>query len=155
MKKLIFAFFLVIVAAIGVLSISSADNTSSMTAAMAPTIVTPSSLKWTPITGVAGAWQATVWGDPTKTGLFVVRLKLADGTKVPAHWHTNTERVTVLSGTLMVGVGDSNDAAKMMSLGPGTFAVMPAKVHHYAMAKGDTIVQIGGEGPETMDMVKQ
>jgi uncharacterized RmlC-like cupin family protein len=151
MKKLVLALFLAMIASIGALSSSSADTMSSATAPTA-TIVTPASLKWAPMKGLPGAWQAVVWGDPTKTGLYVMRLKLADGTKVAAHWHTGSERVTVLSGTLMFGVGNMMDV--MSAYGPGTFIVIPAKVHHHAMAKGETIVQVGGNGPFDIHWVK-
>jgi quercetin dioxygenase-like cupin family protein len=115
----------------------------------------PDSLKWTPVNGISGAWQANVYGDPTAAGTFyTVRMKLSDGTKIPIHWHSSNERVTVLSGNLMVGVGDSVDMASMKTLGPGSFVYIPATLHHYAMAKGDTMIQISGPGPMTLNVVK-
>jgi len=154
MKRTALLAGLVAAVAIGLASASSADTTSSSTAA-APTIVTPDSLTWTPVKGIPGASMAVVYGDPTKAGsVYTMRLKLADGTKVPIHWHDQDERVTVLSGTFMVGVGHSFDMASMKALGPGSFVFMPAGVHHYAMAKGETTVQITGPGPFTMNMMQ-
>ncbi len=155
MKRAALLAGLVAAVAIGLASASSADTMSSTTAAAAPTIVTPDSLTWTPVKGIDGAQMAVVYGDPTKAGsTYTMRMKLADGTKVPIHWHDQDERVTVLSGAFMVGVGHSFDVASMKTLGPGSFVFMPAGVHHYAMAKGETIVQITGPGPFTMNMMK-
>ncbi|GAC1463854.1 MAG: hypothetical protein PVSMB1_14100 [Gemmatimonadaceae bacterium] len=61
--------------------------------------------------------------------------------------------MTVLQGTLMVGLGDTVNAAKMVALPAGSFASVPKGLHHYAMAKGVTIIQISGMGPESMTMV--
>ncbi len=63
-------------------------------------------LKWTPI--IKGCDLATVSGDPSaEGGSFVVRIRCADGGKIPAHWHPNDENVTVLKGTFLVGMGES------------------------------------------------
>jgi quercetin dioxygenase-like cupin family protein len=154
MKNATLNFCLAILAVVALAGVASADTMSSSVAA-APTIVTPDSLTWTPVKGIDGAQMAVVYGDPTKAGsVYTMRLKLADGTKVPIHWHDQDERVTVLSGTFMVGVGHSFDMASMKALGPGSFVFVPAGVHHYAMAKGETIVQVTGPGPFTMNMMK-
>ncbi|HEV2037365.1 MAG TPA: cupin domain-containing protein [Candidatus Eremiobacteraceae bacterium] len=154
MKKTFLILALAVITAIGVLSIVSADMPSAMATATT-TIVTPDSLKWTPVKGIDGAWMATVYGDPTKAGsLYTIRLKLADGVKVPVHWHDDTERVTVLSGTFLFAAGHSWDASALKPLTPGTFMLIPAKLHHYASAKGETIVQSTGTGPMTMNLMK-
>lgn len=119
-----------------------------------PTIVTPAQLHWIPGTGaMAGADVAVISGDPTKAGPYVIRLRLPDGGKFAPHFHGDTENVTVLEGTLMVGLGDTVDPSKMMALPAGSFVSVPKGVHHYAMAKGTTIVQIHGVGPATMTNV--
>lgn len=152
MKRVAFTLWLAIVAAVGLMSAAPADTMSSSMAA-APVIMTPGSLTWTPIKGIDHAWMAVVYGDPNKAGsLYTVRIKLANGAKAPVHWHSDSERLTVLSGMFMVGVGKSFDMASMKALAPGSFVFMPAGVRHYAMGKGETIVQITGRGPMTMNM---
>src|SRR6266849_9504498 len=60
-------------------------------------------LKWTPI--IKGCELAPVAGDFNAEGApFVLRLRCADGTKIPAHWHPTDENVTVLKGTFLVGM---------------------------------------------------
>ena len=120
-----------------------------------PTIVTPSQVHWTAGTGpMAGAQVAVISGDPSKPGPYTMRLRLPDGGKFPPHFHGDIENVTVLQGTVLVGIGDKVDPAKMIALPAGSFVSVPAGLHHYAAAKGDTIIQIHGMGPSSMTMVK-
>jgi hypothetical protein len=95
----------------------------------------------------AGAKMAVLQGDPNKPGPFTVRLKVGDGYKVAPHWHPTAENLTIISGTFNVGTGDTADASKTTALTAGGFATMPAKMHHFAWAKGPTEVQIHSEGP--------
>lgn len=95
-----------------------------------------------------GAQLAVLEGDPmASSGDFTIRLKMPDGYKVGPHTHPNRENVTVLSGTLKVGMGDQFDADKMMSFGAGSFAYLDPSMHHYAGASGETVIQIHGMSP--------
>jgi len=106
-------------------------------------------VKWSPVPPniAAGAQLAVISGDPSKEGLFVMRLKMPAGYKVPAHYHPQYENVTVLTGEFHVGMGDKLDTDKGMLLRPGGYVEAPAKMHHYAWVTSDTIVQIAGPGP--------
>lgn len=95
-----------------------------------------------------GAQLAVLEGDPgASTGDFTIRLKMPDGYRIPPHWHPKRENVTVISGTFKVGMGDSFDESKMGNFGAGSFAFMDPSMHHYAMASGETIVQVHGMSP--------
>jgi quercetin dioxygenase-like cupin family protein len=95
-----------------------------------------------------GAQAAVLEGDPNgTTGTFTIRLKMPDGYKIPAHWHPKRENVTVISGALTVGMGDSFDESKMMTFPAGSFAYLEPRMHHYAMSSGETIVQVHGIAP--------
>ena len=75
--------------------------------------VQPDALKWSaPVAYAKGAQLAVVQGDPTKEGMYVVRLKVPAGFKIPAHTHPNDENVTVLSGSFNIGTGDKLDETK-------------------------------------------
>jgi quercetin dioxygenase-like cupin family protein len=63
------------------------------------------------------------------------------------HWHPTDERLTVISGTFNVGMGDTWNDSALTTLKAGDFAKMPKQMHHYAGAKRETIVQIHGTGP--------
>lgn len=131
------------------------SGTSALASGTAPTIVAPEQIQWMPGSGpLKGAQVANLYGAPAKSGPFVTRIRMPDGLKLAPHYHPVLENVTVLQGTLMVGVGDKMDTAKMIALPAGSFVAIPANVHHYAMAKGDTIIQLNDVGPWAMNPVK-
>lgn len=96
-----------------------------------------------------GAEMAVLQGDPHVAGeVFTVRLRFPDGYVVPAHWHPTDEHVTVISGTLLVGLGDSFDEKTLLPpLESGGFITAPANVNHFATARGETEVQVHAMGP--------
>jgi quercetin dioxygenase-like cupin family protein len=109
-------------------------------------------LKWAPI--IKGCDVASVDGDMNAEGTpFVIRIRCADGSRIPAHWHPTDENVTVLKGTLLVGIGDTFDEARMQTMNVGNFISMPKEVRHYALSKGETIVQVHGAGPFKVNWV--
>lgn len=95
-----------------------------------------------------GAQVAVLKGDPGKTGShYTLRLKVGDGFRIPAHWHPGEETLVVIQGTFALGLGDKFDDSKLKPLGPGSFAVLPAKARHFAVTKGETVVDAHGVGP--------
>ena len=106
-------------------------------------------LKWSPVPNVLprGATFTVVSGDPYKDDLYVLRLKMPAGYKIPAHNHPTSEYVTVLSGDFHIGLGDKLDPKKGMLLKAGGFAEAPAKMNHYAWTTSPTVVQVHGQGP--------
>lgn len=114
-----------------------------------PKVYAPKALKWTdgPPSLPSGAKVAVLEGDPTKEGPFTMRLKVPGGYRIPPHTHPKTERLTVISGTFRLGMGDTFDTGKMMDLTAGTYGFWPAGMKHYAAAKGETVVQLHGIGP--------
>ena len=112
----------------------------------------PKDLKWgaAPPVFPHGSQMAVLSGDPSKTGEFVVRLRMPAGYRIPAHHHPTDEYVTVLSGDFSLGMGDKLDTAKGAALVPGGFAMAPAGMNHFAWTKGGAVVQVSGAGPFTM-----
>lgn len=108
-----------------------------------------SDLNWGPAPAVlpAGAKLAVLEGNPMQSGPYTMRLQMPAGYKIPPHHHHAREHVTVISGEFLVGMGDKLDESKMSSFSSGAFAYLEPTVHHYAMAKGDTIIQLHGQGP--------
>ncbi|MBV8281820.1 MAG: cupin domain-containing protein, partial [Candidatus Eremiobacteraeota bacterium] len=80
-------------------------------------------------------------------------IKMPDGTRVPPHFHGMTENVNVISGTLLVGIGDTMNVSKMTPLTAGAIVSIPAGLHHYAMSKGATVIEVSGLGPDTLTPV--
>lgn len=118
-------------------------------------MVTASELKWgeAPPIFEKGASFTVVSGDPGKSGIFVVRLKMPAGYKIAPHWHPTDEHVTVLSGKFALGMGDKFDKSTMKGLSAGSYALLPADMHHYAMAKTAVIVQVEALGPFALTYV--
>ena len=109
-------------------------------------------LKWTPI--MKGCDLAPVSGDPSSEGApFVVRIRCADGAKIPSHWHPTDENVTVLKGAFLVGMGETFDESKLQTMNTGNFVTVPKEMRHFGMCKGETIVQVHGMGPFKVNWV--
>lgn len=159
MKKIVLLFSVIVTAAAFVIaaepkeSSKSADKETSKTTATKATaehkMLAASDLKWAdaPPGLPPGAKMAVLDGDPNKKGSFTVRLQAPAGYKIPAHTHPKAERVTVISGTLNLGMGDKLDEAATQAMEPGSFAVLPSGMTHFVANKGETIVQIHSEGP--------
>jgi len=101
----------------------------------------------------AGAKMAVLFGDPSKPGPFVVRLKMPANYSIQAHWHPTDEIVTVISGNGAFGLGDKLDRKLLHPLGPGSFVVAPAKHNHFVTTKSGWVVQVAAEGPFAMTYV--
>jgi uncharacterized protein (TIGR02246 family) len=94
-----------------------------------------------------GAKITVLHGNPGGTGGFVARLQFPDGYQIPVHWHPNGENVTVVSGSLALGMGNAFDASALHTYGPGDFAYLPPRQSHFGQAHGVTVVQLNGRGP--------
>lgn len=101
----------------------------------------------------AGVKMAVLSGDPGQPGPFTIRAHMPAGYTVPAHWHPTDEHVTVISGTIAMGLGDKLDEKALHDLKPGGFAHMPANVRHFARAKTETVIQVHGMGPFALTYV--
>ncbi len=103
----------------------------------------------------AHARLAVLQGDPGKSGPFTIRLQLPNGYAVHSHFHPTDEQITVLAGTFLVGMGDTFNIRHAQRLAAGGFMTVAADAHHFATARGPTIVQIHGDGPFVINYVKE
>ena len=112
-------------------------------------LVPADKVKWGPAPPALppGAQISVLEGDPSQKGAVTLRLQFPANYTIPPHWHSMTERVTVLSGTLQVGMGDTLDRQASQALQPGGFVSLPAKMHHYAWTATPTVIQVNLEGP--------
>ncbi|MFL6716805.1 MAG: cupin domain-containing protein [Burkholderiaceae bacterium] len=119
--------------------------------------VNPGEIKWqdAPPTLPKGAKIAVLYGDPGKPGPFVMRLRAPSGYKIPPHWHTQTENLTIVSGAFHFGSADKQDPASEHVMKAGSYHYLPAKAHHYAYTKEATVVQIHGDGPFDIHYVNE
>ncbi len=97
---------------------------------------------------VPGAAIMFLVGNPGKHEMFVARVRYPEGSPViPPHWHNTTYNLTVLRGTLVIGMGDSIDSTAVQRLGPGSFLVLEGGMNHYEWFEGKMEMQIAGVGP--------
>lgn len=115
----------------------------------------PTTIEWKggPAAIPAGAKMAVLEGDPTKEGSFVVRFQFPDGYHIPPHTHPKTERVTVVSGTLLLAMGENMDRSAAKTLTAGTYGFWPAGMKHTAWSQGETVIQLHGIGPWQINYV--
>jgi quercetin dioxygenase-like cupin family protein len=95
----------------------------------------------------AGAKMAVLEGDPKTSKSFVVRLRFPDGYRIPVHTHSITDRVTVLQGDFWMGMGTTYDRSLLQPVGSGAVGMIPRDQPHFALAQGDTVIQLFGVGP--------
>jgi hypothetical protein len=94
-----------------------------------------------------GSKAALLSGDPGQPGPFTVRAQMPAGYRIPPHWHATEENLTVLSGALGMGMGDTFDESSLRELKPGGFVHMDPNMRHYLLAKAETVIQVHGMGP--------
>ena len=98
--------------------------------------------------GVRGAW---VVGSESAAGLYALRVRLQQGSRIPPHTHPDARYTTVLDGTLYVGFGAEQDDSRLVAVPAGGLYVAPAGVPHYVLARdGNVVYQESGVGPSGM-----
>ncbi len=119
------------------------------------TMVKPNDVKWSagPPVLPKGAETAVLYGDPSKDGLFAMRVKMPKGYQIAPHTHAKPEVVTVLSGTLRLGMGETADSGKAQALPVGSFFAVSPGMAHYVSADEDTVIQINTTGPWGLNYV--
>jgi len=118
-------------------------------------MLAPAALKWVDLSSLPpGAKIAILQGPMSEAAPFTARVRIPANYRVPAHWHPASERVSVLSGTLYMGLGDELDTGKAMAVPAGGFAVMPPKTPHFAFTTHEPVeFQLHGVGPWGMTYI--
>ena len=111
-------------------------------------MISPNDLKWNDLPSLPpGAKIAVIEGPMSEPVPFTVRLKFPANYQIPAHWHPAVERVTVLTGTIHMGIGDKLDKQKTAPLSAGSIGIMQPKTNHFVWTQEEVIVQLNGTGP--------
>jgi quercetin dioxygenase-like cupin family protein len=111
--------------------------------------ILPQDIKWGPAppSFPPGAQVAVLYGDPSKEGMFVLRMKVPKDYYIPPHTHPKPEIVTVISGTTRVGMGTAADRGTAQAMSVSSFFALQPGSAHYVFADEDTVVQINSTGP--------
>lgn len=94
-----------------------------------------------------GAETMVLYGNPTQEGEFTMRLRLPAGYAVPPHTHPRLESVTIIEGTINLGMGDALQPERTRALDEGSFFAMPPGMTHYAFTDTGAVIQLNGTGP--------
>jgi quercetin dioxygenase-like cupin family protein len=101
-----------------------------------------------------GIQMTNLVGDPTKPGLYTVRVALAAHTQAKPHVHRDNRSVTVLSGTWSMGYGAKFDEKALKALPPGSVYTEPAGQAHFSQAGNEPVViLVTGYGPSDTKFV--
>ena len=71
--------------------------------------------------GLPAVTTRVLFGDPTKSGLYTIELRVAPNTLIQAHTHRDTRTAVVVSGLWYFGYGPKNEQALVKALPPGAF----------------------------------
>lgn len=115
-------------------------------------VLANSSLTWSDFAPAGfdpGMKLAVLHGDPGAKGDYVLRLLFPAGYRFPVHWHPGVENLTVVSGTFLLGMGNSADWNAVKTYSPGDFFYIPPRHAHFggSAAGGPSVIQLHGQGP--------
>lgn len=94
-----------------------------------------------------GAQIAVLDGDPAKEGEFTMRVKVPANYKIMPHTHPADEHITVIEGSLYMGLGEKFDAKSTHELKAGDYGRMTKGTQHFALTKSPAVFQLHGMGP--------
>jgi len=153
MKIMFFASTaLVLVLSVQVLEMSQTNQSQKQIIA-----ITAEQVRWfTPPYYQDGRQRAQLFGDSSKDGAWVDRVKIPAGIRVLAHTHPQDELVTVIEGTWYIGEGSRFDPAKLKGYPAGSFIVIPAGTPHFVATKDSgVVVQLSGTVKFRTDYVER
>lgn len=98
--------------------------------------------------GMAGIRTTVLSGDPTRPGLYTIRLFVPSHMRIESHFHRDERSAVVVSGHWSIGYGERFDDAALKVLPPGSFYTEPAQAPHFASTGNEpVVVYISGIGP--------
>ena len=111
-------------------------------------ILLPNQLNWqTSSTLPKNVSAALLAGNPTKPGIFAIRVRLPKHFRGEPHTHPHNAYIVVLSGMLHIDMGEKFNAASLKAVPPDGFLFIPAHTPHFEWTDRVTNVQVIGMGP--------
>jgi quercetin dioxygenase-like cupin family protein len=109
--------------------------------------IRPEDVKWGQPDAL-GVQTAVIDGDPSKPGIYVIRIKFPPRVMSHNHFHAEDRHALVIKGTWWTGTGDEFAPDKAVPLKPGSYMKHPAGAHHFDGAKDEEVIlQLVGYGP--------
>jgi quercetin dioxygenase-like cupin family protein len=111
--------------------------------------------KWEGYPGVPGVDRMTVYGDPSKPGAYVIRVRFQPGIMSMPHFHPEDRLATVLKGTWWTGTGEDFQPESTEAIRAGGWMMHPAGAAHFDGAKDEEVVlQLAGIGPSGTTFIR-
>jgi hypothetical protein len=120
-----------------------------------PQLFTPDGMRWVEAMNSLprGVRMTVTEGDPARSGPYTLRLWLPAGCRIEPYWRSDSERLTVMLGAVILGLGDHFDDRQGAPIKAGSFALVPARRHHYLWTRDVAVVQMHGQGPWAMNYI--
>ena len=107
----------------------------------------PEQFEWKDTPGSARK-TATLFGDPSKPGLYVQVTKRGPNTWSQPHSHPNERFITVLAGTFLIGTGAKFDKNNTVAVGPGGVVHdIPNRMHYDGTGPEGATLEFIAMGP--------
>ena len=140
------------------LSVWAAANTGGQERRLTPAEITalPSAGPGAGTSGVGGIRTTVLSGDPTREGLYTIRLSVPANATIAAHRAPlrQSRGDGCISGVWYFGYGSHADSAAVKELPAGSFYTEPADVPHFAETRSaPVVVHITGYGPTDTNYV--
>lgn len=117
--------------------------------------IAPEQIKWVDEPDGLGVKRAVVQGDPSKPGIYVIRVHFPKGVMSTNHRHREDRHAVVLQGTWWTGTGEQFTPDKTVPLKAGSYMMHPAGEAHFDGAKDeDVILQLIGVGPSETNRIR-
>jgi quercetin dioxygenase-like cupin family protein len=101
-----------------------------------------------------GPQMTNLVGDPTKAGLYTVRVAIPAHVQVKPHVHRDNRSITVVSGVWRMGYGAQADEKALESLPAGSVYTEPAGQAHFSQTGDEPVViLVTGYGPSDTKFV--
>jgi hypothetical protein len=111
--------------------------------------------KWEGYPGIPGIDRMVVYGDPTKEGVYVIRVRFQPGVMSMPHFHPEDRLATVLKGTWWTGTGEDFKPNATEPIRAGGWMLHPAKGPHFDGAKDEQVIlQLAGVGPSGTTFIR-
>ena len=120
-------------------------------------VTMPNDIVWKAPAISPGPETAVTYGDSSKPGVYVMRVRFPAGFKLLPHFHPDEWRTgIVLSGNYYFGLGEQWDESKLRAYPAGAFFSEPKGTPHFVWAKdGEVIVQFTAMGPTGLTRIPQ
>jgi quercetin dioxygenase-like cupin family protein len=132
---------------IAVILIGAVIAAAAARAAGKPVLWSATDLKWADMSALKGAQVATLWGDP-KSGAYGALKKLAAGTELALHTHSQDQKVVVVSGTITLAI----EGGETKDMTAGAYSEIPGGTRHSSRCKAGADCVYFEEQPGASDI---